>query len=89
MDREKAIDLLNRMKAASAEQGVDFADVANAYTVWADLPNGIQFCGGRATRESANLLAFEHVHLTALYIVRTSPLAIEPVDDSSRIGRKD
>jgi len=88
MDREKGVGLLNRIKLVGLEQGVDFADPANAYMVWADLSNGVQFCGGRLTRESANRLAYEHTRLTSLYVVRAHPPAIEPVDDRNRIHQK-
>lgn len=47
---------------------VNFADPAGAFTVWADHPSRMLYCGGRATFDEAWALAAEHVNLESLYI---------------------
>jgi hypothetical protein len=72
------IQLMNKIKAAGPVQGVDFEDPQNAWTVWADLTTGVQFCGGHKAQQSANILAAQIVHLGPIYVVRTNPPAIAP-----------
>ncbi len=69
------VDLLNKIKAAAPAQEVEFKDPKNAFMIWADLPTGVQYCGGRETLESANKLADSHLHLEHLYVVSMNPTA--------------
>jgi hypothetical protein len=61
MNSEESINaVLNRVIQDAASQRVNFAESANAYTVWADLPNRMQYCGSRETLEAAWKLAGNH-----------------------------
>jgi hypothetical protein len=84
MDTEKCGELFRKIKAEGSTLGVDFADGNNAYMVWADHPTGVMYCGGRRSVVAAQLLAAQHTELTGLYVVRTNPPAILPVDDKRR-----
>jgi len=72
MNPEESLELaFERIKCGALRQRIDFADRANAFTVWADLRHGMQYCGSRPALNSAWMLAAEHIHLKdILYIVR-------------------
>ncbi len=60
-----------RIKIGAFRQQIDFSDRANAFTVWADLRHGMQYCGSRPTLDLAWMLANNHVDLkNILYIIR-------------------
>ena len=71
MNPEQELNLIaDRIKRDAGEQGVDFADPANAFTVWADLSNRMHYCGSCTELNDASILAAEHVNLKDLYIVK-------------------
>jgi hypothetical protein len=60
-----------KIKIGALRQRIDFSAPANAFTVWADLQHGMQYCGSRPTLDSAWMLAHDHVNLrNILYVIR-------------------
>jgi hypothetical protein len=72
MNPEQKLNLVADMiKRDAPMQGIDFADPANAYTVWAGgFSDRLQHCGSRKALDDAWLHAAEHVNLNELYIVK-------------------
>jgi hypothetical protein len=75
MDTERSLEAaFERIKNGALRQRIDFADPANAFTVWADLRHGMQYCGSCPTLDSAWVLAAEHIHLRDMMYIFKGPL---------------
>ena len=71
MNIEENLNFISeRIKRDAGAQGIDFADPANPFTVWADLSHRMQYCGSRRALDDAWALAAEHVNLRDLYVVK-------------------
>jgi uncharacterized membrane protein len=84
-EKKKLAEAAERIKRDALTQGIDFADPANAFTVWnqfSDLMQYMKWCGSCKTRDEAWMLAREHTSPKKLYIARPrgplDPLDVEP-----------
>jgi hypothetical protein len=71
MNLEQELDVAALMIQRDApDQGIDFEDPANAYTVWTPFDNRMQFCGSGRALDEAYELAAEHTGIEKLYVVK-------------------
>jgi hypothetical protein len=71
MKNDQRLNLVaDRIMCNAQTQGIDFADPVNAFTVWAGLSHGPQYCGSRKVLDDAWMLAAAHVNLKDLYVVK-------------------
>jgi hypothetical protein len=71
MNSEQELNLVaDKIKHDAPSWRIDFADSANAFTVWVDDPHRMMYCGSRTTLDEAWALAAEHVNLKNLYIAK-------------------
>jgi len=71
VNAEQELNLVaDKIKRDAPLWRIDFADSTNAFTVWADDPNRMLYCGSRTTLGEAWALAAEHVKLKSVYIAK-------------------
>jgi len=71
MNSEQELLLVaHKIKRDAPSWKVDLGDSANAFTVWADHPDRIVYCGSAETLDESWALAAEHVNLKDLYIAK-------------------
>jgi hypothetical protein len=77
MNTELEFNLVaDRIERDAPSWRIDFAHPGNAFTVWADEPNRMLYCGSRMTIEEAWALAADHANLKDLYIAKKPPEAL-------------
>jgi hypothetical protein len=71
MNSEQELNLVaDKIMRDAPSWRIDFADSTNAFTVWADDPHRMLYCGSRTTLDEAWALAAEHVNIKNLYIAK-------------------
>ena len=84
MDSEETLySILDRIKLDAPSWKVDFTDPSCAFTIWAEHPHRMLYCGNRASLELAGMLADEYRNQTrsSLYVVdaTVNPIAIDSI----------